>query len=407
MSSLISTQKRGTRASPSGRRGGWIRACINWSFLLFFVGSTALFMDFVALQIVQAIARRDTVHSDAPQTRRRHPIYHHDLAPNAAAPDSRWGTEKYSFFTNSLAFRDFEVREVPLQANRTRVLFIGDSFTEGLGVDYEDTFTGRISKNLNAEVLNAGVSSYSPVIYLAKVRHLIEDVGLKFDHLVVYLDLSDIQDEVLYQMNSKGQVERLEKVAQLEDKREEATKPMPQFFGLKHLIRENTYLLPMAYQAFRRMTLGIEAQHSFKKRRAYWTLDPQLQEDFAREGLQRASMHMNELYSLLKKHNIEMSLAVYPWPTQVYYGDHDSLQERHWQAWANRHQVQLISHFKDFVIAGATRDEQIDVIQKYFILGDAHWNSEGHKKIAEGFLEQFKKYRSTPSVQRVGQTRVQ
>ena len=39
-----------------------------------------------------------------------------------------------------------------------RIMFIGDSFTEGIMLDWEDTFVGIISdslKNKNVEVLNA------------------------------------------------------------------------------------------------------------------------------------------------------------------------------------------------------------------------------------------------------------
>ena len=39
-------------------------------------------------------------------------LYHHDLRPNVAAP-AVWGTD-YFVYTNSLGFRDREVRQVPL-----------------------------------------------------------------------------------------------------------------------------------------------------------------------------------------------------------------------------------------------------------------------------------------------------
>ena len=48
------------------------------------------------------------------------------------------------------------------------------------------------------EVLNAGVGSYSPIIYWRKIKYLIEDVGLRFDEVVVYIDISDAQDEASY-----------------------------------------------------------------------------------------------------------------------------------------------------------------------------------------------------------------
>ena len=75
---------------------------------------------------------------------------------------------------------------------------MGDSFTEGGLLDYTDTFVGRIDSDLGEkkiEVLNAGVSSYSPIIYWRKIKYLIEDMKLKFDEVVVFIDISDPYDE--------------------------------------------------------------------------------------------------------------------------------------------------------------------------------------------------------------------
>ena len=47
------------------------------------------------------------------------------------------------------------------------------------------------------KIANLAVSSYSPSIYLTKVRYFLEK-GITFKRLIVYLDISDIQDEVIY-----------------------------------------------------------------------------------------------------------------------------------------------------------------------------------------------------------------
>ena len=88
-------------------------------------------------------------------------------------------------------------------ANR-RILFIGDSFTEGVSLKYEDTFVGLIDSALKKEkidVLNAARASYSTIIYWRKIKYLIEDIGLKFDEVVVFIDISDAQDEGFYDLS--------------------------------------------------------------------------------------------------------------------------------------------------------------------------------------------------------------
>jgi hypothetical protein len=57
------------------------------------------------------------------------PNYSHGFTPNFAG-QMRWGSARYSMYTNNLGFREASVREVPNESITRRVLVIGDSFTE-------------------------------------------------------------------------------------------------------------------------------------------------------------------------------------------------------------------------------------------------------------------------------------
>ena len=79
-------------------------------------------------------------------------------------------------------------------------MFIGDSFTEGVGIKYEDTFVGLIEsklkeKNDNIEILNAGVQSYSTSIYLSKIHYLLNIKKLPITDIVVVVSGGDIFDD--------------------------------------------------------------------------------------------------------------------------------------------------------------------------------------------------------------------
>ena len=87
----------------------------------------------------------------------RDPVYHHTLRPKFDGFD-KWGNKDYPVVTNSLGFRDASTRDVPLVAFRKRIVFIGDSFTEGIGVPYQETFVGKFAGAFpDLDVLNAGV----------------------------------------------------------------------------------------------------------------------------------------------------------------------------------------------------------------------------------------------------------
>ena len=99
---------------------------------------------------------------------------------------------------NLYVLENHRIRKIDLK-KKNRIVFIGDSFTFGVLLDYEFTVPGLADiyfREKGIEVLNAGVSSYSPSIYYNKIKFFIEQ-GLKFSHIVVFIDISDIEDEAV------------------------------------------------------------------------------------------------------------------------------------------------------------------------------------------------------------------
>ena len=57
-----------------------------------------------------------------------------------------------------------------------------------------------MSENWKINVKNLAVASYSPIIYKNKIKHYISS-GLNAEHVIVFLDISDIDDENNYPLN--------------------------------------------------------------------------------------------------------------------------------------------------------------------------------------------------------------
>ncbi len=138
--------------------------------------------------------------------RTRHYYYHHGLLPDQ---DTRgqWGSLIYPVKTNSLGFMDSLDEKIPLQSDHDRLLILGDSHSEGVGVPYLKTFSGILARDLKPEgieVLNASCISYSPKIEYLKARYLIEKVGLQVNHIFVLIDISDLQNELVYDKFNPG-----------------------------------------------------------------------------------------------------------------------------------------------------------------------------------------------------------
>jgi hypothetical protein len=139
-----------------------------------------------------------TAGSEARSPRISNPVYDHGLVAYFNGYEI-WKDLPYSLITNNLGFKDASVRKVLLKPNSRRILLMGDSFTEAVGIDFEDSFAGLLFRAGQArpekvEFLNAGVVSYSPSVYYKKTKYLIES-GLQFDEVVLFSDLTDVTDE--------------------------------------------------------------------------------------------------------------------------------------------------------------------------------------------------------------------
>ena len=126
------------------------------------------------------------------------PIFHHTFRPNFDGYEL-WGERQYRLFTNNLGFKDAAARNVSLKPDTRRVVLIGDLFTEGLGTPFEASFAGMLAvdgqrRAEKTEFLNAAVESYSPTLYYRRIKFLL-DSGYVFDEVVVFPDLSNVNDE--------------------------------------------------------------------------------------------------------------------------------------------------------------------------------------------------------------------
>lgn len=303
------------------------------------------------------------------------PVFHHSLSKNRAVM-AAWGPLRYRLYTNSLGFRDRYVRDVPLNVENHRILLMGDSFTEGIGLPYDDTFAGIIARTLkveNVDVLNAGVVSYSPIIYWRKTKYLIETVGLQFDEMVVFLDISDARDEAeSYYLDDQGNVQ-------------------------SHLFKDPKIRRKILNRIRRDGVVDSLSRYlsiltDFSTRPAWetgrWTIDPDLLEKYGRPGLAQMTIYMNRLRELLKRHGIQLTVAVYPWPAQIREKNLDSIQAVYWRDWCRRYHIDFIDYFPVFIDPEG-KDPQ-KVIDQYFIPGDAHWNRQGHERIADVFCRHFR-----------------
>ncbi|NIM19883.1 MAG: hypothetical protein GTO51_06520 [Candidatus Latescibacteria bacterium] len=107
---------------------------------------------------------------------------------------------EYQFETNTQGLR---YKDIPLKRakNEARILMLGDSFTEGYGVEAEETFGSRLEQHFDernghpVEFVNGGLSGAGPLQYW----RLFSVVGLRYqiDGLLICLSANDVTDTPL------------------------------------------------------------------------------------------------------------------------------------------------------------------------------------------------------------------
>jgi hypothetical protein len=312
------------------------------------------------------------------------PVYDHGLAPDFDGYDV-WGEARYRLITDNLGFKDGAVREVPLQSNAHRILLIGDSFAEAIGQPFENSFAGLLAGAGEAradkiEFLDAGVASYSPVIYYKKIKYLL-DRGLKFDEVVLLSDSSDVEDEA----TSYFCIDDNPKYRQFCTTAPGSVPPpaIKRDFFIDHFVVTNRVRV-LAKQWVQTVLgnkrRGIETDHN----RIGWTTpnpDPARYQPLGVDGgIARSLENMGKLSDLLTSRGIPLSIVVYPWAQQIAQNDRDSRQVRLWRDFCPTRCKAFIDLFPVF-FAAADRDK--DWYQHLYIVGDDHFSAAGNQVLFE------------------------
>ena len=314
------------------------------------------------------------------------PVYDHGFSARFEGYDV-WGEVRYPLITNSLGFKDASTRDVPLKGSSRRILLIGDSFAEGIGMPFEDSFAGLLNRAGQqradkVEFLNAGVASYSPSIYYRKLKYLL-DSGLQFDEVVVFSDTSDVTDEATsYFCIDEDPQYRAHCMASEGSMQPDARPKKSEFFIDRFVI---TNRVRISLKRWIQSLLGNRKRAlSSDRSRIGWTIAGF---DVAREtrplgadgGIRRSLQNMGKLADLLTTRNIPLTIVVYPWAQQIAQGDRDSRQVALWQEFCEKRCKRFINLFP-VLFAEAGSDG--NWYERLYIVGDDHFSAEGNALVA-------------------------
>lgn len=349
-----------------------------------------------------------TFHNPSGNPRILDPVFHNALRPQFDGYET-WGERQYRFVTNNLGFKDAVARDISPKPSTRRVVIIGDSFTEGIGMPFEDSFAGMLAeagqrRAEKTEFLNAGLSQYSPTLYYRKIKFLL-DRGYDFDELVVLPDLTDISDEAkaYFCFDDLPQYKQLcpnvpsqfetRSMNQRDNRREE--------LSLNDVLRAVGASLQrnFAISDALRMTIKFKFQdwHGELKRDQLtpkplpigWSISNyDVGDAYAplgvEGGIERALAHMQALADVLARRHIALTVAVYPWPLSLVQDDPGGRWVAIWRKFCVANCKAFIDTFPAFI---AARNAHVDWYERYFISGDHHFSRAGHKIVFDALTE--------------------
>ena len=322
---------------------------------------------------------------------------------------SQYDDNIYQIFTNDLGFRDDSTQ--PLDRDKEYSILIGDSFIEGVGLDYKDTIVGILNKNLannKFKFLNAGVASYSSYIYLRKIENIIQNNSdLKVKKVIVFLDKSDVSDDERYLnkpaffKNTKGKFINQRKEDFLGDLREMSfwrfyTKQTisgkiiklgtDQIENFLSNVKKRSFISKKLNKSYFEVTeLEIKAIKSInnKPHIRNWYLGS-IWEEKTKKNIKFSVENLNNLKDFLEKKNIDLLVVLYPWSFEI---DNEEIRKKYLEfiiPLFNENKINSLSVYDGFL-----KGNIYESIGKNYLYNDIHFNKNGNQVIVNELLRKI------------------
>ena len=324
---------------------------------------------------------------------------------------------EYIVKTNNLGFRDYEIRD--LNRNSYYTIVIGDSFVEGVTLEYKDTLVAQLNKKIqnnninNYEFLNAGVASYSPYIYQRKVISIIkENPWLKTDRVILLLDKSDVPDELNYfDPIQRPEYFPVEKEDYNFKYNEDFFKDLKRGDLWRFLSKQTTSgsflkivgdIIDLERRNLRdRYKLSRKLGKSFfkissKQVKAFRSINTRkhianyfhgnLWETKGKKSIDFSIENINKLKNYLNKKKIELLVVLFPWPFEI-------VNEIPRENYTNyiiqeliKNEINYVSTYKYFL-----KGDIYSNISENYIYNDMHFNRHGNKILSDVIWEEHLK----------------
>ena len=378
--------------------------------LKYFVVNTILLCLFLFVaDLVQAALRASSIRRQFGRTPRYHlgqkkyrtksRLFHHGIIPLAGPHLESWGFAPFWNFSDQYGLRSPLVDTSPYPRHFTLVM--GDSFAEGVGVDFEKVFSSYLPGNIK----NLGVISHSPVLQGARLEWL-EALGERPERLVWLIDPSDVIDEYNYRFVERYQPPGMVSYAMarahlLEMKSQpglgvadvaalEGRLPsfwrvlrlnllLPRFLlGLVGASHPKELISGSRCDSFLdRVENRWKSSQCYNKLRKVWAISSHPDSSFVVQK-SRPVIYSAVERQLKRNPNRRIDLVFYLWPDQIIKREPPGGPYRSFVKGFR----ELSNQYQSLKVCDLTESIKPGEVPFLFIPGDVHWNVKGHQRIA-------------------------
>jgi hypothetical protein len=291
---------------------------------------------------------------------------------------------------NSLRYSGFS-----RNPNKKNIIFLGDSFTYGLGLNYEDTYVGILEKkNKKYNFLNYGVEGYSPSVYLYQLENIIKS-KTSFDKVILTLDISDFAEEShgwRYEEKDTSPVRMSNlELKEQSNKEEEESFKKKNFKASRFISREiNTFFrtIKISFAEKKRkknLIPGRSSMGSF----IYTDLkdiDPNMWSPLGfEEGVKKIQEKIIQISSLTRSNNAEFYILVWPWPDTLQFGQTQFNLEKFAENLCKKSKCKkLINVINEF---DKIKKSDQNWLNNLYIHADLHTNKFGNEIISKVIMK--------------------
>jgi len=286
-----------------------------------------------------------------------------------------WGHQQYNFCTNEIGLKTSCIKKYEIK-KKYKYAFIGDSFTEGIGVEYDKTFVGLF--NRDNDTLNLGISGHSPYLYLKRLKFYNQEI--LFDNLILFLDLTDFEDD--YGWYTRG-------ANYFDYQNYNLTKEKYKEFLSKNFSLTFIFLKTLWWKFYLPNT-KLEKVFLYNDKKWSWDY---LEEKKIENFNLKKEIYLQNLINIINycnKNNIKLYFVIYPHPGSLIYMKDISISKQNniLKSLCRGRNCKVINLYKDFY-EEKTKKSLESTVNNYYIKYDIHFNEMGHKYIYDILKKKF------------------